>query len=73
MLRKGGEQKNGLHGKERMELKTQQDKPLNKYRASKKGLTKTDGGIDGLHQLAASFGAATSYVDASQSIFTRLR
>jgi hypothetical protein len=26
-------------------------------------LTKTDGGIDGLHQLAASFGAATSYVD----------
>lgn len=56
-----------------MELKAQQDKPLNKYRASKKGLTKTDGGIDGLHQLAASFGAATFYVDASQSIFTRLR
>jgi hypothetical protein len=28
-------------------------------------LTKTDGGIDGLYQLAALFGAATSYVDES--------
>ncbi len=46
-----------------MELKAQKDKPLKKHRVSKSGLTKTDGGIDRLHQLAASFGAATSYVD----------
>jgi hypothetical protein len=46
-----------------MELKAQKDKPSRKHRSSKSGLTKTDGGIDGLHQLAASFGAATSYVD----------
>ena len=56
-----------------MELKAQKDKPSRKRRASKNEFTKTDGGIDGLHQLAASFGAATFYVDASQSIFTRLR
>ena len=61
--KKGGGQKNGLHGEERMELKAQKDKPLTKHRVSKSGLTKTDGGIDGLHQLAASFGAATSYID----------
>lgn len=46
-----------------MELKAQKDKPSRKHRASKRGLTKTDGGIDGLHQLAALFGAATSYAD----------
>lgn len=46
-----------------MELKAQKDKPSRKRRASKNELTKTDGGIDGLHQLAASFGVATSYVD----------
>ena len=46
-----------------MALKAQKDKPSRKHRASKSGLTKTDGGIDGLHQSAASFGAATCYVD----------
>ena len=61
--KKGGGQKSVLHGKECMELKAQKDKPSKKHRVSKSGLTKTDGGIDRLHQLAVSFGAATSYVD----------
>jgi hypothetical protein len=46
-----------------MALKAQKDKPSREHRASKSGLTKADGGIDGLHWLATSFGAATFYVD----------
>jgi 4-alpha-glucanotransferase len=46
-----------------MKLKAQKGKLSRKPRVSKSGLTKTDDGTNGLHQLAASFGAATSYVD----------